>query len=52
MLGAREDQEEVVRRLCEAKADPELRDQRGLNAADLALRNNHQQSVHTVCSSC
>ena len=45
MLGAREGQEEVVRTLCEAKADPELRDQRGLSATDLALRSNHQQSV-------
>ena len=45
MLGAREGQGEVVRTLCEAKADPELRDQRGLSATDLALRSNHQQSV-------
>ena len=43
MLGAREGHVEVVRVLCEARADPELQDMAGLRATDHALRHNHQQ---------
>ena len=45
MMACGEGRIEMVRTLCDSKADPELTDRTSFNALDYAITRNHHESV-------